>query len=106
MAGVRPEVGAVAISGPSPVAGVALREVYVEAGFEGIAGLTRLIGGIGIPVGMGGTGGVPVLLRIGGPPAPLGALEDGPLGGGGGGAEAFWSSGPAFLLIHFPFSLS
>ena len=105
-AGVRPDVGAAAISAPSPVAGVPLREVYVDPGFEGIGGLVKLISGVGIPVGIGGTGGVPVVLGAGGPLAPLRALEGGPFGGGGGGAEAFSSSGPAFLFTHFPFSLS
>ena len=65
---------AAAISAPSPTAGVPLREVYVDAGLEGSGGRVRLVGGVGIPVGMGGTGGAPMLVEGGsGPPTPLGA---------------------------------
>ncbi len=58
--------------------------------------------------GKGGTGGVDVLdadMDTGGPPAPLTALDGGPLGGGAFGASDAAGAGP-FLLTHFLSSLS
>ena len=91
------------------LAGVPVREAYAEDGNEGIGGRAELRDGVDMLVGIGGRVGV-AIEDEGGPPMLLtaldGALEGGPLGGGGGGAETFSSSGPAFLLTHFPFSLS
>ena len=56
--------------------------------------------------GSGGTGGVSVSFLPGGGPAPLTALDGGPLGGGGVAAAAACPSPPPFLLTHFFSSLS
>lgn len=65
---------------------------------DGVA-LLIFIGGVVMDIGRGGTEGIGLELRGGGPFA-LTALDGGPLGGGGG-AAAIASAGPPFLLTHF-----
>lgn len=69
-----------------------------------IGGLVKVIGGVAVDVGRGGTGGVAVE-DGGGGPAALTALEAGPLGGGGVAVAAGIALG-FFLSIHLFFSES
>ena len=103
-----PSVTAPSVAVWAFTAGDEVREGSRDAGsddgkFE-VVGLVTLIGGVAPTVGSGGTGGGAVLLGRGGP-APLTALEGGPLGGGGGGTATVLPSG-SFLLTHLFFSES
>lgn len=64
----------------------------------------KVIGGVAVDAGRGGTGGVAVVDGGGGPEA-LTALDGGPLGGGGVAVAAGVTSG-FFLSIHLLFSAS
>ena len=76
--------------------------MYCDWGCDGggseLDGLVKVIGGVAIVVGRGGTGGVADVDGGGGPDA-LTALDGGPLGGGGAAFATGVASG-SFLFTH------